>query len=66
MNHYIKSNPFVCKSITFTLLFNWQDINECLVDNGGCSQFCNNTIGSYRCTCKPGYRLDATQKNCIG
>ncbi|XP_051886847.1 fibrillin-2-like isoform X42 [Pristis pectinata] len=33
------------------------DVDECLRDNGGCSQRCVNTVGSYRCDCHPGYTL---------
>ena len=29
----------------------FQDINECLVDNGGCSHTCMNTNGSFVCLC---------------
>ena len=39
------------------------DVNECLVDNGGCEQFCTNTVGSYNCSCMPGYLLEGV--NCI-
>jgi len=33
------------------------DINECLTNNGGCDAQanCENTPGSFRCTCKPGF-----------
>jgi cysteine-rich repeat protein len=33
------------------------DLNECLVNNGGCSinATCTNTVGSYTCACNPGY-----------
>lgn len=41
------------------------DINECLTNNGGCSQVCNNTQGSYFCTCRSGYRLNG-QYSCQG
>ncbi|XP_078664975.1 uncharacterized protein LOC144907614 [Branchiostoma floridae x Branchiostoma belcheri] len=34
------------------------DINECDSANGGCSQDCNNTIGSFQCFCSTGYMLD--------
>ena len=33
------------------------DINECEIDNGGCEQNCENTIGSFRCSCNTGYVL---------
>ena len=31
------------------------DINECNGTNHGCSQICTNTMGSYYCSCRPGY-----------
>ena len=34
------------------------DVNECSNSNGGCSQMCNNTQGSYLCSCLLGYQLD--------
>ena len=34
------------------------DINECSLDNGGCSHTCMNSIGSYECTCHRGYELE--------
>ena len=42
------------------------DVNECLVNNGGCSQFCHNFIGGYHCSCKIGYTLHKDKKQCIG
>lgn len=42
-----------------------QDINECLFP-GVCKHAeCLNTKGSYRCTCKPGYMLDAARSQCV-
>ena len=43
------------------------DIDECVVDtHHNCSSdaFCNNTHGSFNCTCKPGYEGDGN--NCTG
>ena len=40
-------------AFTFILL----DINECNVLNVGCSHYCNNTDGSYYCSCPVGYDL---------
>ncbi|XP_031829184.1 thrombospondin isoform X2 [Nomia melanderi] len=40
-----------------------QDINECVVNNGGCDPYmeCINTEGSFRCgPCKPGYEGNQT------
>ena len=36
----------------------WIDINECSHNNGGCEDTCNNTMGSYKCSCQViGYSL---------
>ena len=42
------------------------DINECKKGTHNCSSnaVCNNTKGSYNCTCKPGYEGDGN--NCTG
>ncbi|XP_033160083.1 uncharacterized protein LOC117140967 isoform X1 [Drosophila mauritiana] len=47
-----------------------QDINECEVegpedlDNAVCQQKCENTIGSFRCSCAEGYHLLEDQRSC--
>ncbi|KRX15830.1 Fibropellin-1 [Trichinella nelsoni] len=33
------------------------DINECLIDKGGCEHLCINRPGKYECSCHPGYEL---------
>ena len=49
------------------------DINECLVDNGGCEFSCtnlegiNNTTGlGYQCECDNGYQLAPNNHDCEG
>lgn len=42
------------------------DINECMYDNGGCTDDCMNTQGSYYCICSPGNTLDDDQTTCKG
>ena len=42
------------------------DVNECLTNNGGCAQICNNTVGSFTCSCNPGYSLGADARSCVG
>ena len=42
------------------------DIDECALNISGCNQNCTNTIGSYFCSCYPGYKLDKDDKTCIG
>lgn len=41
-----------------------QDVNECLVNNGGCEDTCINTQGSYQCGCPTGFRLAANRRDC--
>jgi len=42
------------------------DIDECAVNNGGCSPLstCTNTAGSFACICPPGYTADGL--SCTG
>lgn len=40
-----------------------EDMNEC-DPPGACSQNCTNVKGSYMCSCKPGYLLDANKSSC--
>ncbi|KAH9505693.1 hypothetical protein Btru_055518 [Bulinus truncatus] len=41
------------------------DVNECSKSsNGGCEQICNNTEGSYFCSCSEGYALDEDKRSC--
>ena len=42
------------------------ETNECLTNNGGCAQRCNNTVGSFTCSCNTGYSLDADARTCVG
>lgn len=53
------------KVLCFLLL----DINECkdpVNINGGCSQICENTPGSYHCSCKNGFVMLSNKKDCKG
>ncbi|XP_029795022.1 vitamin K-dependent protein S [Suricata suricatta] len=43
------------------------DINECKDPsnvNGGCSQICDNTPGSYHCSCKSGFLMLSNKRDC--
>ena len=42
------------------------DIDECVANTDGCSQVCNNNMGSFTCGCNLGYRLDTDGRTCIG
>ncbi|XP_028984801.1 calcium-dependent serine proteinase-like [Betta splendens] len=42
-----------------------QDYDECEDDaDSGCTQFCHNFIGGYKCSCRHGYHLDANKRTC--
>ena len=47
----------IVKCLEITCFCMCLDINECDVLNGGCSHYCNNTDGSYYCSCPVGYDL---------
>ena len=46
--------------------FSHTDTNECKEHSSGCTQICNNTLGSYFCSCYVGYDLDANNHTCNG
>ena len=52
--------------IGFQLAFdgsNCDDINECLINNGGCSHSCTNTAGSFQCSCPENSQVQTLIKN---
>ncbi|XP_031559878.1 tolloid-like protein 1 [Actinia tenebrosa] len=42
----------------------YSDEDECQKRKGGCQHICVNTIGSYRCACKPGFTLHSNKHSC--
>ena len=36
----------------------------CAIENGGCSQICENALGKVLCKCREDYILDENGKNC--
>ena len=62
---YVPTLHGIC-IICYAIFFN-ADINECRINNGGCSHNCTNTIGSFDCFCREGFHPDSTnQSSCIG
>lgn len=56
----------LCDDVT-GVAFTPAEVDECSrPDRGGCEQRCANTLGSYKCTCDPGYELAADKKTCEG
>ena len=41
------------------------DIDECSTANGGCDHGCNNTDGSFHCTCNDGYTISSDGTTCV-
>lgn len=42
------------------------DIDECGDGSSNCEHMCNNTVGSYLCSCYPGYLLTNNSFSCQG
>ena len=40
------------------------DINECILGTHTCSDYCQNEVGSFSCSCKRGFELDIDQSTC--
>ena len=53
-------------SITKQCISHYADINECSDGTDVCSHLCNNTIGSYSCSCSPCYILGPDGISCYG
>ena len=49
-----------------TIMFIVTDINECSVNNGGCSGVCRDFPGGYLCECAAGYHHPPDQAGCVG
>lgn len=42
------------------------DVNECTQGISGCDQDCLNTVGSFQCKCRQGFRLGRDGRTCEG
>lgn len=54
-------------TLCLLLIFSPADVNECWISPGRlCQHTCENTPGSYRCSCAAGFLLAADGKHCEG
>ena len=61
--YYFSTDTSVYTALNSPLL---KDINECLLNNGFCSQVCVNTNGSFYCLCRSGFQLGDGNADCKG
>lgn len=60
MVSFVKTLHSLCQCISLI------DIDECLDNNGWCSQLCTNTNGNYTCSCSSGYQFSSDGISCDG
>ena len=69
---YIPSSIGWMRNVTLLLINDMlvisliSDVNECLSNNGNCSHDCDNSDGTYRCSCPGGFTLDDNSLSCSG
>jgi len=64
--HVMVGSYIIKFTISNNAFLNCSDIDECLDNNGGCNQECTNTVGSFECSCIPGYFLSDDNLTCVG
>ena len=57
---------FAWSGLNICFLYTYSDINECLINNGGCHHNCSGSDGNYTCSCNNGYRLNSDGHTCEG
>ena len=66
-NHTEKNWRLFDKSdVVYEFTSSFTDIDECMREIGKCYHGCVNTIGSFRCICRPGYQLQPDGRACKG
>lgn len=61
---YRKNKTYI--NVENSSFFFFTDINECNNNNGGCLLDCDNSDGSFQCSCRPGFRLNSDGRTCNG
>ena len=61
-----ETNLLDCLMLKLAQSFVSVDIDECIIDNGGCEVTCDNVIGSFVCQCPSGYELANNGISCRG
>ena len=66
VNVTVSSNMYTgsLQCATYNQLSGGSITNDCSTNNGGCSQICTNTPGSFMCSCTDGYALGDDNKIC--
>ena len=50
--------------VIWAVTLNVTDVDECVIDNGRCEQFCVNSVGGFYCQCAEGFQLLEDGRNC--